>query len=154
MNNTMQLYIDDNNEVKGYPITTPDRVIDENGVSVKKRLKNNVKFDIVGKGEGIPEIDGKYDDTEIKKQIDGINEQLDIKANWDKVRIYDTVQDMKSDTKLKVGDICSTRGYYSIGEGGAKYQIKNVGWDEIQWKNPRNVDGGYCHLLSNGIRII
>lgn len=76
MNNTMQLYIDDNNEVKGYPITTPDRVIDENGVSVKKRLKNNVKFDIVGKGEGIPEIDGKYDDTEIRQDIKNIDTEI------------------------------------------------------------------------------
>ena len=38
MNNTMQLYIDEKKEIKGYPITSPDRVIDENGVSIKEQL--------------------------------------------------------------------------------------------------------------------
>ena len=37
-NNTIQLYIDKEKEIKGYPITSPDRVIDENGVSVKDLL--------------------------------------------------------------------------------------------------------------------
>lgn len=40
MNNTMQLYIDEKKEIKGYPITSPDRVIDENGVSIKEQLDN------------------------------------------------------------------------------------------------------------------
>lgn len=46
MNNTMQLYIDEKKEIKGYPITSPDRVIDENGVSIKEQLdtKANEKF--------------------------------------------------------------------------------------------------------------
>ena len=35
---TMQLYIDEKKEIKGYPITSPDRVIDENGISVKEEL--------------------------------------------------------------------------------------------------------------------
>lgn len=38
MNNTMQLYIDEKKEIKGYPITSPDRVIDENGVSIKEQF--------------------------------------------------------------------------------------------------------------------
>lgn len=38
MNNTMQLYIDEKKEIKGYPITSHDRVIDENGVSIKEQL--------------------------------------------------------------------------------------------------------------------
>ena len=38
MNNTMQLYIDEKKEIKGYPITSPDRVIDENGVNIKQQL--------------------------------------------------------------------------------------------------------------------
>lgn len=36
--NTMQLYTDEKKEIKGYPITSPDRVIDENGISVKEEL--------------------------------------------------------------------------------------------------------------------
>lgn len=46
MNNTMQLYIDEKKEIKGYPITSPDRVIDENGINVKEELvtlKDKVK---------------------------------------------------------------------------------------------------------------
>ena len=38
MGNTIQLYIDEKKEIKGYPITSPDRVIDENGVNIKERL--------------------------------------------------------------------------------------------------------------------
>lgn len=40
MNNTIQLYMDKNQEIKGYPITSPDRVIDENGVNIKQQLDN------------------------------------------------------------------------------------------------------------------
>lgn len=35
MDNTIQLYVDEKQEIKGYPITSPDRVIDENGVNIK-----------------------------------------------------------------------------------------------------------------------
>lgn len=38
MNNTIQLYMDENEEIKGYPITSPDRVIDENGITIKEQL--------------------------------------------------------------------------------------------------------------------
>ena len=41
MNNTIQLYMDEKQEIKGYPITSPDRVIDENGVNIKVQLDNN-----------------------------------------------------------------------------------------------------------------
>ena len=52
MNNTMQLYIDEKQEIKGYPITSPDTVIDENGVSIKEQLDTKAsEIDL--------EIDGK-----------------------------------------------------------------------------------------------
>lgn len=38
MNNTVQLYIDKEKQIKGYPITSPDRVIDENGISIKENI--------------------------------------------------------------------------------------------------------------------
>ena len=44
MNNTLQLYIDKEKEIKGYPITSPDRVIDENGISIKQQLDNIDKY--------------------------------------------------------------------------------------------------------------
>lgn len=40
MNNTIQLYMDENEEIEGYPITSPDRVIDENGITIKEQLDN------------------------------------------------------------------------------------------------------------------
>lgn len=38
MDNTIQLYTDEERTVKGYPLTSPDRVIDEDGVSIKKHI--------------------------------------------------------------------------------------------------------------------
>ena len=39
---------------------------------------------------------------------------------------YDTVADMKADTKLKTGDMAITLGYYSVNDSGAgKYKIVN-----------------------------
>lgn len=86
MKNTIQLYIDEDKKIKGYPITSHDRVIDENGVSIKKRLKNNVKFDIVGTAEDVSDIDGVYDDAELREEIKIINEDLiDIKLDEKKL---------------------------------------------------------------------
>ena len=50
MDNTIQLYIDKNQEIKGYPITSPDRVIDENGVNIKQQLDTipKIKYSISG----------------------------------------------------------------------------------------------------------
>lgn len=40
---------------------------------------------------------------------------------------YDTVADMKADTKLKAGDMAATLGYYSVNDGGrAEYKIVNA----------------------------
>ena len=40
---------------------------------------------------------------------------------------YDTVADMKADTKLKAGDMAVTLGYYSVNDGGgATYKITNT----------------------------
>lgn len=71
MNNTIQLYTDDEKQSKGYPVTTPDRVVYENGKTVKDKLKNNVKYDVVGQATA-PSLNLGYDDREIKKQINAI----------------------------------------------------------------------------------
>ena len=39
LDNTIQLYLDKKKEIKGYPITSPDRVIDENGVNIKDEIE-------------------------------------------------------------------------------------------------------------------
>jgi hypothetical protein len=48
MDNTIQLYVDEEQEIKGYPITSPDRVIDENGTNIKDYVDeaiNNAKLE-------------------------------------------------------------------------------------------------------------
>lgn len=47
MDNTIQLYMDEENEIKGYPVTSPDRVIDEDGISVKEKLDNKANKEII-----------------------------------------------------------------------------------------------------------
>ena len=67
MDNTIQLYIDKNQEIKGYPITSPDRVIDENGVNIKQQLDTMGHYltpEMFGaKGDGIT------DDTQAFKEL-------------------------------------------------------------------------------------
>jgi lysophospholipase L1-like esterase len=63
MNNTIQLYVDKKQEIKGYPITSPDRVIDENGVSIKEQLDN-----IANKGTTV-EVLERVTKEEIDRQI-------------------------------------------------------------------------------------
>ena len=58
MDNTIQLYVDKKKEVKGYPITSPDRVIDEKGVNIKEQL------DTIGK-----EINDKINRVSSDKRI-------------------------------------------------------------------------------------
>lgn len=76
MNNTIQLYTDDEKQSKGYPVTTPDRVVYENGKTVKDKLKNNVKYDVVGQATA-PSLNLGYDDREIREEIDKVYEQID-----------------------------------------------------------------------------
>lgn len=50
---------------------------------------------------------------------------------------YNTVADMKADTKLKAGDMVKTLGYYSVNDGGnSTYKIKTT-------------SSSYCEELSN-----
>ena len=44
MENTIQLYSDREKKNKVYPITSPDRVIDENGVNIKEQFDNGVEI--------------------------------------------------------------------------------------------------------------
>lgn len=74
MKNTIQLYTDESRKVKGYPITSPDRVLYGDGKSIKDKLKKTVKFDVVGEGVGAPPIEGEID--KIKEQVESISEQL------------------------------------------------------------------------------
>lgn len=54
---------------------------------------------------------------------------------------YNTIADMKADTKLKVGDMVITLGYYEANDGGkAEYKIINGSYTD---------DGGSYHELDN-----
>ena len=56
---------------------------------------------------------------------------------------YNNIADMKADTKLKVGDMAITLGYYEVNDnGGAEYKIVNG--------NYTNDDGRY-HKLNNNL---
>ena len=56
---------------------------------------------------------------------------------------YNTVADMKADTKLKVGDMAITLGYYEVNdEGAGEYQIVNGSHTD---------DGGSYHELNNNL---
>lgn len=64
------------------------------------------------------------------------------------IRTYDTVSDMKSDRKLKVGQHVKTRGYYSNGDGGsAEYYITNTQSESEYQENLEN--GLYATLFIN-----
>lgn len=80
MNKTIQLYIDEENDIKGYPITSFDRVINEHGNNLQEELdKNTIKFDIVGESIEVPPINGgsSYDDTVIKNKIEAIKTEIE-----------------------------------------------------------------------------
>ena len=69
-------------------------------------------------------------------------ESVQLKLNK-KPYYYDTVADMKADTKLKVGDMAITLGYYEINDGGnGEYRIINGNYID---------DGGSYHKIENGL---
>lgn len=58
---------------------------------------------------------------------------------------YNTVADMKADTKLKVGDMAVTLGYHETNDGGeATYKIRNKKESDI-------IDNRFIHLLNNNL---
>lgn len=71
-------------------------------------------------------------------------ESVETKLNK-KPYYYNSVADMKADTKLKAGDMAVTLGYYSVNDGGSGlYQIVD--------DNTLVDDGGSIHNLENGLK--
>lgn len=69
-------------------------------------------------------------------------ESVELKLNK-KPYYYNTIADMKADTKLKIGDIAETLGFYEANDGGGvKYLII---------ANVQNADGYFTHELNNGL---
>ena len=69
-------------------------------------------------------------------------ESVETKLNK-KPYYYNSVADMKADTKLKAGDMAITLGYYEANDGGAgEYKIISGDYTD---------DGGSYHQLKNGL---
>ena len=66
-------------------------------------------------------------------------ESVQLKLNK-KPYYYDTVAAMKADTKLKIGDMAVTLGYYSVNDGGA-----------AEYRIVENDNDNYCELLNNNL---
>lgn len=73
-------------------------------------------------------------------------ESVELKLNK-KPYYYNTIADMKADTKLSAGDVAQTLGYYAANdEGEGLYKIVN--------DNTLTDDGGSIHTLSNGLKAV
>ena len=125
MNNTIQLYTDDEKQSKGYPVTTPDRVVYENGKTVKDKLKNNVKYDVVGQATA-PSLNLGYDDREIKKQINAIEGQLDIIASYKMKSNYNLKNDGKADTTIEFNKVLENENFIYLKKGTYKVSDLNI----------------------------
>lgn len=70
-------------------------------------------------------------------------ESVQLKLNK-KPYYYNSVADMKADTKLKAGDMAMTLGYHSVNDGGsALYKIREINENET-------TDNIFTFLLDNG----
>lgn len=79
-------------------------------------------------------------DAENVDTTDG--ESVELKLNK-KPYYYNSIANMKADTKLKVGDMAITLGYYEANDGGgAEYRIINGNYTD---------DGGSYHELENNL---
>lgn len=73
-------------------------------------------------------------ETSLDVKIAKIDKQLDTKINK-----YNTLDELKNDSKIKENVLCETLGYKNVNDGGkALYKIVNV-------------KDGYCETLSNGL---
>lgn len=120
-----------------------------NGYNLQETVGN---IDINEDGSIAEQLEHKINSTDI---IDNLNsndstkalsakqgKELNNKLNK-KPYYYETVADMKADTKLKVGDMTITLGYYEANDGGgAEYKIVNGNYED---------DGCKYHELSNNL---
>ena len=109
--------MDKEREIKGYPITSPDRVIDENGVNIRERLdeiankvKDNEEIDDIKKSlneieKSLDEIENKVKDNE---EIDDIKKSLDEIANkGTTIEVLERVTKEEIDRQVQDGTIAN-----------------------------------------------
>ena len=92
--------------------------------------------------------DGTYSDP-IPLNIDSdnvdVNDKTLTEALGEKVYNFNTIDDVKSNLYLQNGDMISTKGFYSINDGGkANYLIRTKTQDDIE-------DNGSIHFLDNDL---
>lgn len=86
-------------------------------------------------------VDSDYVDI-VNENLTNYIEQNNIKLNK-KPYYYNSIQEMKSDNNLKIGDMTITLGYYEVNDGGAaKYKIVSGNYID---------DGGSYHQLNNNL---
>ena len=98
MDNTIQLYVDKKKEIKGYPITSPDRVIDENGVSIKEEIEE-INSSLENITNGITQFVVSSEDIQTKINMNNLTKKktlvIDSNLNLDKTII------LKDDITIK-----------------------------------------------------
>lgn len=120
--------------------TIGDINVDRDG-NIAEQLKNKVDVMYI-EDDLISDETDKALSANQGRVLKNITNELNIDIQK-KVYYYDTIADMKADTKLKNGDMAATLGYYSINDGGnGEYKIVNgIHID----------DGGSYHKLNNNL---
>lgn len=143
MDNTMQLYVDEERKVKGYPITSPDRVIDEHGNNITTRLNGNVKYDVVGEGMGIPPMDTwqTYDDSELQRHVKNINNELSDARNGQE-KLGNTIRDINMRTSEYIFNVNALKKVRRLNYK----RIISIGDSIGAGSNAKNNDGFFNQL--------
>lgn len=116
MSNTIQLYIDKDKEIKGYPITSPDRVIDEKGISIIEVIDSKIA-NINGQG-GNPIY---YPNVVYNSNFGRFNEYLKPDF-WETTGIVTTTEHLIGEYSLKL-------------EAGEYMKIKDKPIQAFKWEN-------------------
>ena len=66
------------------------------------------------------------------------------------IHTYDTITDLKADTKLKSGMHVSTKGYNNVNDGGNEFYVITSTHSSSEWQETLN-NGLYANLLHNGV---
>ena len=146
MDNTIQLYVDEEQEIKGYPITSPDRVIDENGVNIKEKLDNKANKSDLHSHSNKNVLDGittnKITEWDNKSNFSGNYNDLTNKPTIPKASNYKTAYGTCSTTastsekvvviddpnwELEVGNIVAIMFSASNTASNVTFNINNTG---------------------------
>ena len=154
MNNTIQLYMDEKQEIKGYPITSPDRVIDENGVNIKEKLDNKANKSDLHSHSNKNVLDGittnKITEWDNKSNFSGNYNDLTNKPTIPEPSNYKTAYGTCSTTastsekavviddpnwKLEIGNIIAIKPSVSNSASNVKFNVNGTGAYPLWYNN-------------------